>query len=492
MPNAESTNILQASLDGSASWWTQGLGHANHNLTMAAAYAAGRYGHVMFPEAIHEPALSLAKALLSVVNNPRLTRLFYSDNGSTGTEVAIKMAMVASARRYGWENELENLDLIGLKGSYHGDTIGAMDMSEPSVFNQRVPWYRGRGLWFDVPTVKMVNGKWIIEMPETLRDAGTTIPINYLQRVYSLERDESPEALLYRKHIQETLEHEVTSNKRRFGALMMETAVLGAGGMQLVDPLFQRILVDVVRDFDTKFSLVPEAVDRAQTSTSWSGVPVVADEVFTGLYRLGHASSSTLVGIRPDISVHAKLLTGGLVPLAATLASEEIFEAFLGNSKADCLLHGHSYTAHPVGCEVARRTLEHFRTPDQKRHWEQFEENWNVGEGDLLRLNAPPVFSVWTPGFIDRLSRSEKISSVWALGTVLSISFEDEAGGGYTSTAARDFQTQLKKGVADSDQNWNVNSRVLGNVLYMMTSLVTKPEGVDTYEARILDTLGIM
>lgn len=82
------------------------------------------------------------------------------------------------------------------------------------------------------------------------------------------------------------------------------------------------------------------------------GIPVIADEVFSGLWRLGAPSAAAAAGITPDIACYAKLLTAGSVPLAVTLASDDVFHAFDGDSKAQALLHGHSYTAHPVGCQV--------------------------------------------------------------------------------------------------------------------------------------------
>lgn len=82
------------------------------------------------------------------------------------------------------------------------------------------------------------------------------------------------------------------------------------------------------------------------------GIPVIADEVFSGLWRLGVPSAAAAVGITPDVACYAKLLTAGSVPLAVTLASDDVFHAFDGDSKAQALLHGHSYTAHPVGCQV--------------------------------------------------------------------------------------------------------------------------------------------
>jgi dethiobiotin synthetase/adenosylmethionine--8-amino-7-oxononanoate aminotransferase len=143
--DSKSASLLRPSVDGSGSWWTQGLGHGNPALSLAAAYAAGRYGHVMFASAIHEPALKVAEMLLEHHNNPRLAKVFYSDNGSTGVEVAMKMALRASCVRYGWDHKADDIEVIGLKGSYHGDTMGAMDASEPSVYNEKVEWYRPRG-----------------------------------------------------------------------------------------------------------------------------------------------------------------------------------------------------------------------------------------------------------------------------------------------------------------------------------------------------------
>jgi dethiobiotin synthetase/adenosylmethionine--8-amino-7-oxononanoate aminotransferase len=150
-PAAASTSVLQPAMDGSASWWTQGLGHGNPKLSLAAAYAAGRYGHVMFASAINEPSLSLAQLLLKEHQNPRLSKVYYTDNGSTGMEVGIKMGLRAACVKYGWDHRTENVEVLGLKGSYHGDTMGVMDASEPSVYNDKVEWYKPRGCKFQSP-----------------------------------------------------------------------------------------------------------------------------------------------------------------------------------------------------------------------------------------------------------------------------------------------------------------------------------------------------
>ena len=145
-PNdSQEASMLQPSLDGSASWWTQGLGHGNPELALSAAYAAGRYGHVMFAGAVHKPALELAENLLRMHNNAKLQKVFYTDNGSTGMEVAVKMALRAACSRYDWDHTEEDVKILGLMNSYHGDTMGVMDCSEPSTYNKKVEWYQPRG-----------------------------------------------------------------------------------------------------------------------------------------------------------------------------------------------------------------------------------------------------------------------------------------------------------------------------------------------------------
>jgi bifunctional dethiobiotin synthetase / adenosylmethionine---8-amino-7-oxononanoate aminotransferase len=145
---SDSGSILQPAMDGSASWWTQGLGHGNPELSLAAAYAAGRYGHVMFASAINEPAMKLVKLLLDGHQNPRLAKVYFTDNGSTGMEVAIKMGLRAACQRYGWDHNRDDIKILGFRGSYHGDTMGVMDASEPSVYNAKVEWYQPRGCTF--------------------------------------------------------------------------------------------------------------------------------------------------------------------------------------------------------------------------------------------------------------------------------------------------------------------------------------------------------
>lgn len=227
-PSSEK-NLLKPAFDGSASWWTQGLGHGNPDLALTAAHAAGRYGHVMFANAAHEPAVSLAETLLQNMGNSRLTKCFYTDNGSTGMEVAVKMALKAASKRYDWQPD-DDVLILGLKGSYHGDTIGTMDCSEPSTYNKKVEWYQGRGHWFDFPLVKMQQGQWIVEPPAGMEDIyGPIRKFSSLEEIFQL-RDRKADAARYEKYIKQTLEA-LTAEGKKFGALIMEPVILGAGGM---------------------------------------------------------------------------------------------------------------------------------------------------------------------------------------------------------------------------------------------------------------------
>ena len=194
--------------------------------------------------------------------------------------------------------------------------------------------------------------------------------------------------------------------------------------------------------------------------------------------------------------MHAKLLTGGLLPLATTLASESIFTAFLSEDKADALLHGHSYTAHAVGCEVARESLRVMMGMEQKGVWDAFADDWKGDAGAVVSGNSAgndavrssSAWSMWSRDFVVGLSFREDVESVLALGSVLAVSLRDPAGSGYTSTAAIGVRDRLLAGAAGAEQV--VHSRVLGNVLYLMASITSSKETVVHVEEMVKAALG--
>lgn len=160
--------------------------------------------------------------------------------------------------------------------------------------------------------------------------------------------------------------------------------------------------------------------------------------MFTGLYRLGRFSSASFLGVHPDISVHAKLLTGGLVPLCTTLASESIFNAFLGTEKSEALLHGHSYTAHAVGCNVAKTAVGMMLDMESDGAWDEYKRSWlETQDQDLKHRNRggpgsmeSGVWSNWSKSFVTELSHREKVEGVIALGSMLAITLRDGTNAG--------------------------------------------------------------
>lgn len=253
----------------------------------------------------------------------------------------------------------------------------------------------------------------------------------------------------------------------------------------LSDPLFQNLLADVVRQSGQIFangSTSTEPTDRH----SWTGLPIVFDEVFTGLYRLGRFSSASFLQTNPDISCHAKLLTGGLVPLCTTLASDSIYNAFLSSEKRDALLHGHSYTAHAVGCHVANTSLKTMMDMDQGEQWQVYKDDWSATpkSASAKTDSKLDVWSVWSKDFIHRISLSKDVESVIALGSVLAIALHDDQAG-YSSSAAAGLQKKMLEGSTE----FNVHSRVLGNVFYLMAGQTSKEETLQEIERLLSEAL---
>jgi bifunctional dethiobiotin synthetase / adenosylmethionine---8-amino-7-oxononanoate aminotransferase len=420
--------------DGSASWWTQCLGHGHPELVLAAAQAAGRYGHVLFPLATNAPALRLTERLLNTVGKGWADRVFISDNGSTGMEVALKMALRHYTSRYGVPEAVSSradIGVLGLKGSYHGDTIGAMDAAEGGHYNNSVEWYRGRGFWLDPPKVRYRNGTAVVQLDGEQWDKTTSAvsvlngrdrsAFEYadLQAVYDVEHRlvSDPLVHLYWNHLERVL----AAPSRSLGALVLEPVIMGAAGMVFVDPLFQRILVDFVRQSALFRRAGREGDGTSDGLVQSGGLAVVFDQVFTGLHRLGRLSSSSFLGVEPDIACFAKILTGGMVPMSVTLASDAVFQSFVSHKKADALLHGHSYTAHPIGCAVANKTLDLIDGLERDGAWDGAKVDWGKGGS---------VFSLWDRGFVDELSRRPEVESAIAMGTVLSIELKDDSDSG--------------------------------------------------------------
>lgn len=292
-------------LDGTSSWWVNIHGHAHPALNAALSMQAAALEHVVFANCTHQPAVDLAAQLVDVLP-PGLTRVFYSDNGSTAVEVAMKMASQF------WQNRGESRStFITLHHAYHGDTVGAMSASEASIFTD--------------PFTSMLFQVVRAESPYCYR-----CPLGLDRARCQIDCLGSLAAAL-------------ATHESRVAAVLVEPMLQGAGGM-IVWPA--EFLAGVRRLCDEH------------------GVLMIADEVLTGFGRTGKMFACEHAGIAPDIICLSKAITGGYMPLGATVATEAIYESFLSTDRTRTFFHGHSFTANPLACAVALASLQLFRETD--------------------------------------------------------------------------------------------------------------------------------
>lgn len=380
--------------DGIASWWTNIHGHSHPHLVEAIHGQAQQLDHVIFANFTHEPAVKLAENLLKLV--PNLTRAFFSDNGSTAIEVAIKMAYQF------WLNKKEKrTKFIALEHGYHGDTFGAMSMSERSVFTK--PFWP---LLFD-----------IIKTPSTcIGDA----------RV-----DQTDFAL-------SELRQKLEEHRGEIAAVFVEPMFQGAGGMKIFTPGFLRGIKQLCVEHN---------------------ILLIADEAATGFFRTGKWFACMHEDVAPDIMCLAKGLSGGILPLAVTLATEEIYSAFLSDSVGDALLHGHSFTANPIGCAAGVASVELFLQPEYQQ-----------------RIN---LLCERTAAETEQFVGMPRVKNARHLGTIAVVELESDRG--YLSTVGKNITRYCRER--------GLYIRPLGNIVYLMPPYSTTPDEISWALGLIRDAL---
>lgn len=301
-------------LDGTSSWWVNIHGHSHPKLNEALARQAREIEHVIFANCTHRPGVELAERLTGVL--PRgLTRVFYSDNGSTAVEVAMKMAS-----QY-WSNlGPPRRTFITLHHAYHGDTVGAMSASEISVFTQPFA-----PMLFDVVRA---HAPYCYRCPFGLERQTCSVAC--------LGEEPRPAGVAPATWA-ETLGDLLARHRDDVAAVLVEPMLQGAGGMVVWPAEF---LAGVRRLCDEH------------------GVLMIADEVLTGFGRTGRLFACEHAGITPDIICLSKAVTGGYLPLGVTVATERVYEAFLSRDRTRTFFHGHSFTGNPLACALAIASLE--------------------------------------------------------------------------------------------------------------------------------------
>ena len=290
-------------LDGNASVWTNVHGHNDPDLNAALEKQLHQLAHVTLLGLNHPVATELAEEL-SGLTNGLLQRCFFSDNGSNAIEVALKL----SFQFWQLTGHIHKRGVISMSGAYHGDTFGTMSAGDNRTFHKRFsPWLFSSQM-FEAPSHEECGGK-----------------TKFSDSAKSLQQ----------------LELILKSQAAQIATVILEPRVQGAAGMIQQPPGFVKAVAQLCRQYD---------------------VHLILDEVFTGFGRLGSLTACEKEGVMPDFLCLAKGLAAGYLPLAATLTTERIYEAFQGEfSEGRTFFHGHTFSGNPLGCAVALASLKKLR-----------------------------------------------------------------------------------------------------------------------------------
>lgn len=367
-------------LDGISSWWVNVHGHNHPRLNAALTRQVEKMAQIIFAGFTHEPGARLASELVECTPG-NLPHVFYSDDGSTAVEVALKMTFQYWRLRGEPQREL----FVSFRNAFHGDTFGAMAVGDVAEFHAEF-----QPLFCQV-----------------LRAGGPEIPESDGQSLASI----------------------LSTHGKRVAAVIMEPMVQGAGGM-LIWP--------------------PEFLHTVRELTHQHNVPLIADEVFTGFGRTGKMFACEHGPIEPDILCLSKALTGGYMPMAATLASDEIYSAFLSEDRAKTFFHGHSFTGNALGCALGLESLAIFRDEQTLERIKKMER----------------IFAAR----LQRLAKFDAVRATRGIGALAVIELHPAGMDGYLDVQGPELTKKfLERGIY---------LRPLGNVLYFLPPYVITDEEI--------------
>jgi adenosylmethionine-8-amino-7-oxononanoate aminotransferase len=393
-------------IDAVSSWWVTTHGHCEPRIAAAIGRQAATLDQLIFAGYTHEPAEEVARSLIDLAprapGRPALSHVFYSDSGSTAVEVALKMALGY------WHNlALDGLAerrerILVLEHGYHGDTIGAMSIGERGVYN--AAW---QPLLFDVGTIPFPAPGHEQACLDAL-EAACAQPV--------------PPA-----------------------AFIVEPLLLGAGGMLVYPAWVLRRMAEICAAQDVLF---------------------IADEVMTGWGRTGTLFACEQAGVAPDIMAVAKGITGGAIPLAATLATPRIFDAHKSTDRSRLFYHSSSYTANAIACAAAAANLAIWREEDVLGRISALSEAIAVRLADLAQH---PAFT-----------NARQLGAIAAIDLIA-------ADAGYLSDLAPKLRAHfLEAGIL---------LRPLGNTIYLMPPYCLDADQLDRVFAALLsagDRFGVL
>ena len=323
-------------IDAISSWWVNIHGHAHPYIAKKIYEQASQLEHIIFAGLTHEPAVTLAERLIEILPG-NFSKIFYSDDGSTSTEVAIKMAIQywwnRSILNGEWSNSNQELTatsnqqpatrnkLLAFNNAYHGDTFGAMSVSDRSVFTLAFHDLLSEVIFIDTPD----------------------------------------------EHNISSIKEMITSHENSIAAFIYEPLIQGAGGMKM----YNVVLLDELLHFIRQKNII-----------------CIADEVMTGFGRTGKMFASQYLQTEPDIICLSKGLTGGSMALGVTACSENIYNAFVTDDAKKTFFHGHSFTANPIACAAANASLDLFENSDALKNIQHITEQNIAFAQQLRQLNG--------------------------------------------------------------------------------------------------------
>ena len=376
-------------LDAVSSWWVNIHGHANPRIAEAIAAQALKLEHVIMAGFTHEAAEELASRLRKRLP-PEMTHLFFSDDGSTAVEVALKLAV----QHFSNQGRTKKSEIVALAHGYHGDTAGAMSISDDSPFTKPFQSMRYR--------VHRVHSAYCYRCP-----VGLTRDTCQIQCVQDLE------TLLEQNH-------------ERIATVIVEPLLQGAGGM-IVHPVE---FLQKVRALCTRYDVL-----------------LIADEVLTGFGRTGKMFACELAGIVPDLMCLSKGITGGFLPMGATVCSDRVEAPFRSENRLHTFYHGHSYTGNALACSAANASLQIF---DDEPVFERIAMIATVNAERLQQFREMP-----------------QVGDARQIGTMGAIELRADDAGYLSSMRTKLYQFFIDHGVL---------LRPLGNVVYVLPPYVITRE----------------
>lgn len=293
-------------LDGISSWWVNLFGHANPRINAALKDQLEKLEHVMLAGFTHQPVVELSERL-SALTGGALGHAFYASDGASATEIALKMSF------HYWRNvgRPEKSEFLCLAGSYHGETVGALAVTDVALFKEAY--------------APLVRSATVIPSPDFRQAAAGETPADVACRT----------AAALAAHLE--------MHHQNIAALIVEPLVQGASGMAMSDPEYLR--------------LARALCDRYE-------VHLICDEIAVGCGRTGTFFAHEQAGIKPDLLCLSKGISGGYLPLSVVLSTDTIYAAFYADTTARGFLHSHSYTGNPLACRAALATLDIFAEDD--------------------------------------------------------------------------------------------------------------------------------